>query len=71
MKKYIVFKFDLDEHVFVLGQAGICIVTGGGHMEFSSGGKRNFYSIEGGHSGFYPECSLITCEKARALNSNM
>lgn len=62
------FKFSLDERVFILGKSGLCIIIGRGHMEFTSGGKINWYIVDGGHNGFYIENILITRTEAQALN---
>jgi len=64
------FKFTLGERVFILGRSGVCVITGRGHMEFMSGGKMNFYSLEGGHSGLHPENALITYAEAKSIYNN-
>ena len=43
------FKFALGERVFILGRAGVCIVTGRGEMDYLSGGKLNQYQVAGAH----------------------
>ena len=64
------FKFSIGEHAFILGRPGICVITGRGHMEFISGGKINFYSLEGGQVGLHPESALITSAEAYSLDNN-
>ena len=54
------FKFELSDKVFVWGKAGICVITGRGNMDFSSGGNANVYQIEGAHQGIVTEFILIS-----------
>ena len=52
------FKFELGDKVFILGCAGKCLVSGRGRMEFTSGGKMNYYFLQGAYSGPQPEDAL-------------
>lgn len=64
------FKFSIGERVFILGRPGVCVITGRGHMDFISGGKMNYYSLEGGQVGLHPESALITYAEAHSLANN-
>jgi len=66
MKKFK-FKFKIDQRVFVLGRRGVCVVTGRGSMEFSSGGIMPYYVLQGAHPGFLPENTLINQDDAYKL----
>jgi len=68
MKKKPQFKFEIGQRIFILGRTGISVITGRGQMKFASGGKMNWYSLEGGHQGFHSEASLITTTEANILN---
>ena len=61
------FKFSLNERVFIMGKSGLSVVTGRGHMKFISGGKMNYYSLEGGQNGLYSESALITFTEASLI----
>ena len=65
-----IFKFAIGERVFILGNTGVCQISGRGNMEFASGGQMPFYSLIGAHTGFHPENSLITPEEAHSLGRN-
>jgi hypothetical protein len=67
MKKNIQFKFEIGQRIFILGRTGISVITGRGQMEFASGGKMNWYSLEGAHQGLHPETSLITTAEANRI----
>ncbi len=64
------FKYNIGERVFILGITGVCQVSGRGHMEFISGGHMPWYSLEGAHTGFHPESSLITPEEFNRLGKS-
>lgn len=61
------FKFKLNEKVFILGQAGMCVITGRGTMEYTSNGKMNLYQLSGGCNQFINEGTLLTLDEAEEL----
>jgi|WetSurMetagenome_2_1015567.scaffolds.fasta_scaffold255899_3 hypothetical protein len=61
------FRFNIGDHVFILGKTGRCVVTGRGQMEFASGGKLNMYQISGGHQAILAEIGLITPAEMNAI----
>jgi len=54
------FKFGIGERVFIIGNAGICIVTARGEMNYISGGKINIYQLDGGNRTYAMEQVLLT-----------
>ncbi|HDS05827.1 MAG TPA: hypothetical protein ENN95_02175 [Deltaproteobacteria bacterium] len=62
------FKFDLGQKVFVIGQHGLRIVDGRGHMEFLSGGKGNYYYVGGARADFVSEHLLIDAGNIKTAN---
>ena len=58
-KKEMDFKFALGQQVFVIGQHGLRIVEGRGHMEFLSDGKMNYYFVGGARADFVKEYLLV------------
>jgi hypothetical protein len=67
MKK---FKFELGEKVFILGLAGMVIITGRGRFDFLSGGKLNIYQVQGGRTGYHCEQELLSLEEAKNINED-
>lgn len=63
------FKFILGEKVFVLGLAGMVIVTGRGHFDFMSGGEMNMYQIQGAHNSYRCERELLSLKEAEELTT--
>jgi hypothetical protein len=61
------YKFKLGEYAYIVGVAGINVITGRGHCEFHSGGTQNFYSLEGSHGGFHSEVALLKPSEARKI----
>jgi hypothetical protein len=59
------FKFDLGDNVYILGTAGMCIISARGQMNCLSGGIINLYQIEGCHCGYYTEHALVIIQEAK------
>jgi hypothetical protein len=58
------YKFEIKQHVFVLGRPGRCVVTGRGVMSFVSGGTVNMYQVCGGQQGILQESELLSVAEA-------
>ena len=65
------FKYDLGQHVLIVGRKGVSVVEGRGEMKFSSGGKRNMYQIVGAHSCFVNEEVLLSLEESKKFIANI
>jgi hypothetical protein len=63
MMKKKKFKLELGDRVYIIGQAGLCIITGRGNMDFLSGGNLNIYQVDGAHGGYWSEDTLLTKEE--------
>ena len=62
------FKFELGDQVFILGLSGRCLVNGRAKAEFLSGGKVNFYNLDGVHPGWQAETVLLTPQEVYSIS---